>query len=751
MILESLPLLDLIRLNLTSSQQNVDADEGDESSVVQAPTEPLYRLSRSDTAKVDWLERNVYVDTHTQEAGTVTLDMDAVSLSSSSDSFALCHIANYGTLTLGNAIPTPTGHKELVGVALALQHLNTGDGSVIKQVQDLHKRCNVKFTLEIKDDELDRAVAVKNTLEYLDRPPQDAQNRRPCAFLGARSSDFTGRTAMLTSIQDYLHVGPLLFAPDLDDPNLFPLFARTSSTEHDTSVAFVHLLNQWNIKRFAVINRNDAWGNELADTLRQAIAHHAPDIEMHQIPLDDRPQSITQAIQALKRTQYQYVYVAIYNLNNAFDRLMQEAVHQNVAGNGIHTWFFHGTIVDALNKPYPKDSDLAKAYHGIGTVALISYIPTRDPSLPRTPGDAFLGALRELYNPEDVQYLNSIFPHEQHQNSPKFNESIQSVHNGDFIQEIASPEGYVRGEGMYYDATMAIGLAACDAMAKHGANFTGKQHYDALTANTFEGVTGTVLFNSTTGNRDPSTVTYTVTNRIAKEVNETHVVFDPVFTHKFIDRQWKPFPGTEFIFNNGETAIPLDIPAITTQDNAISPAVRGTVLGMCAVSILLAICLSTWAVRHKFTHVVRASQPFFLHSISIGTIIFASAIIPMSMDQGVLDEDGATVACNATVWLVSLGFCVTFSALFTKNYRINKILTSSTSMRRINVSLLDVAIPMMCLVSGTQAAASVYDVSFLDCLTSFAFEYFSKCHHIGCHDSLGADSVRNKSGFGRHF
>jgi len=71
------------------------------------------------------------------------------------------------------------------------------------------------------------------------------------------------------------------------------------------------------------------------------------------------------------------------------------------------------------------------------------------------------------------------------------------------------------------------------------------------------------------------------------------------------------------------------------------------------------------------------------------------------MDHGVLPSDHANMlACNATVWPVSLGFGVTFSALFTKNYRINKIFNSSTKMRRVNVSIRDVAIPMMILLIG---------------------------------------------------
>lgn len=256
--------------------------------------------------------------------------------------------------------------------------------------------------------------------------------------------------------------------------------------------------------------------------------------------------------------------------------------------------------------------------------------------------------------------------------------------------------------GFYYDAAIAVGLATCDAIANNGKDFTGQDHFNALTARSFQGVTGTIQFDPVTGTRDPSTVIYSNLNRVPRYINDTHFALEIVNTHRFTNGQWNAIGDTEFIFNSGQSTIPLDLPPVTVQDNRIGPAVRGIVLTLCASSILLSILMSVWAARHSFTHVVRASQPFFLHSVTIGTLVFAAAIIPMVMDQGIafMDEYGNTVACNATIWLVSIGFCVTFSALGSKNFRINKLLTSSKSMKRINVTLLDVAIPMICLVSG---------------------------------------------------
>ena len=65
--------------------------------------------------------------------------------------------------------------------------------------------------------------------------------------------------------------------------------------------------------------------------------------------------------------------------------------------------------------------------------------------------------------------------------------------------------------------------------------------------------------------------------------------------------------------------------------------------------------------------VVRSSQPIFLCLISSGVALMALGIVPLSIE-------GSDAACMATPWLLFLGFTLTFSALFTKTYRINQIM-----------------------------------------------------------------------------
>lgn len=337
MILETLPLLDLIRLNLTTTSSSNNRGDGSSSSTGDA----LYGLSRSETAKVDWLER-----INDGEEEDIFVDTNVLSLpASSSSSFAICHLASIVSLTLGQSYPSITGYEEQVAVALAAHHLNTGNGSIVPEVQDLDKRCDIRFTTEMMDNQLDGSIAVTNALSFLQRPPQNTAQRRPCAFIGARASALTLPTAMLTSIQDYVQISASASSTDLDDPNLYPLFARTIPSDNGASEAFIQLLKQWNVHHLVVINVNDAFGNQLAEGLRLAMERYAPnDMVMQQIPIDQEAASsstIPIAVQALKRTQFRYIYVAIHNHdNNGHDKLLLEAFQQGVAGNGIHHWSF---------------------------------------------------------------------------------------------------------------------------------------------------------------------------------------------------------------------------------------------------------------------------------------------------------------------------------------------------------------------------------------------------------------------------
>ena len=125
------------------------------------------------------------------------------------------------------------------------------------------------------------------------------------------------------------------------------------------------------------------------------------------------------------------------------------------------------------------------------------------------------------------------------------------------------------------------------------------------------------------------------------------------------------------------------------------------IYGYFLVALIFASSLACaiWVQIYKDTTIVSASQPFFLYLLLFGTVVLGSSIIPLTFDDDNPDMEGNDAACVAFPWLVSTGFTLVFSALFSKIWRINKIMTASRTFRRINVTHGDVLAPLLATLS----------------------------------------------------
>ncbi len=114
--------------------------------------------------------------------------------------------------------------------------------------------------------------------------------------------------------------------------------------------------------------------------------------------------------------------------------------------------------------------------------------------------------------------------------------------------------------------------------------------------------------------------------------------------------------------------------------------------------IALSVGFTVWTKKKEKLGIVRAAQPIFLYIIAIGTLLMGCAIIPLSLDPGVVSMEGASIACMSMPWLLACGFSMAFSALFTKTHRIHTIMKNAAAFKRVKVTALDVVKPMVCLL-----------------------------------------------------
>lgn len=483
-------------------------------------------------------------------------------LSVDGEEIALCHLSGLFLYTFGDGAPWRPPFEDTAAVALAAHHLNTGDGSIVPQVQGLNRECKVRFTVEFEDTEFSGGKTLSTIVEQVSREPTGPE-RKPCAFLGAYGSAISIPSSIVTGVFDYPQISGASTSAELDDSSQYPLFGRTIPSDQGNAIPFVRYMREvLDIQHLAVVNVNDAYGNAYVDGLRTAAQEHAPDMVFHQVPMDDDPSSIEAAVTSVANTKYRFIFAVVFT-NPTHDALMTEAFRQGVAGTGEHTWLYGDSFSGTLDgRTFEKGSPVHLAYRGTGMLEVTGGVP----GIPAF--DNYVSKIANLHNPTDLEYISSHFPKYDH---PDYESGPPFIDDPGFLMTITS--GF---SPFMYEATVALGLAACAASSKsEDGSFSGSDHFEQLVGASFTSLSGKVAFDPVSGTRDPTSALYKVTNYVEEEIQEdgkSMVRFNPVVTNLFEDSQWNQVE--DFIFNDGTTVLPLDMPPpVQTSSDDINLAV----------------------------------------------------------------------------------------------------------------------------------------------------------------------------------
>jgi len=155
------------------------------------------------------------------------------------------------------------------------------------------------------------------------------------------------------------------------------------------------------------------------------------------------------------------------------------------------------------------------------------------------------------------------------------------------------------------------------------------------------------------------------------------------------------------------TLIPLKLPELTLNQNLIGNA-KWVGYACFAVVVLSASTCAMWTtLKWKTCVVVQAAQPFFLIMVAGGVLIMSGALIPLSFEvsgvdyiEMMLEDSRKSVGmCMSVPWLAFIGFTVTFSGLFSKTWRVNRLFHSRAGRHaRIQVSEREVLAPFASLL-----------------------------------------------------
>ena len=189
----------------------------------------------------------------------------------------------------------------------------------------------------------------------------------------------------------------------------------------------------------------------------------------------------------------------------------------------------------------------------------------------------------------------------------------------------------------FADATIALGLAACDIFKNNEPSeneITGMDHFAKIMETTFVGTSGSIQFSNLTGTRNPTSAFFSLNNHVvdldASSTSEIH--FRQVLSDIYQNGEWRQLQ--EYIFNDGTSNIPPDLPPINVDYNHLSSWLR--ILGFCLASlvVLMAAGFAVWTYKHqgtselgeRRTHITSASwfstnHHFFPSSIKIRVLL----------------------------------------------------------------------------------------------------------------------------------
>lgn len=589
----------------------------------------------------------------------------------------------------GPDIPIFEAYFTALADYLAVKHLNEGDGSLVKELEGLNENCNIQFGLEYIDTKFDPQVAGNHILSRIGSVneatnPEEGELYKfnPCVFLESTSYGHAQHaTSFLTGLQGYTEISGTVQDHELNNKQIHPKFARTIADNSGIGEALVEFVRKvLKTNYMAILYLDEPSSINVAREIRAVayIGDTEEEFHIEEVVLEQTFSNFKEVVSDLKKLRFNTIIAIIPELYpyNGTKLLMEEAWKQGIAGKGDVTWIFDIGSRGALLEPVEKGSVLHEAYRGSGLLINSDF---RGPN-----HDKFFEVLNEFKNKDDeFQQFLSMLPGSDGLN-------VTADEYFEYYEQITS---WVRYK---YDATVLSGLAACRAV-NNSLFLDGDEFYNQVVRTEFQGTTGSVKLDETTGSRLTNSTVSTMIN--IPDLNETnkdgdgkyYFQFNPV--GKFVSGEWEE--SGEFIFNNGSPQPPREIPLIYDNDEFVQGTVTLVVASLlCAIPIILALGCAIWTRLNEKKRIVRASQPFFLYFISAGTIVFALSIVPQMFDSTRASKGGMEIACNAGIWLFLIGISIVLSAFFAKTHRIVQIMKASERCKRVTITIKDAVVPM---------------------------------------------------------
>lgn len=225
-----------------------------------------------------------------------------------------------------------------------------------------------------------------------------------------------------------------------------------------------------------------------------------------------------------------------------------------------------------------------------------------------------------------------------------------------------------------------MGLAACSSSTK-----TGNSIYTAAKVKTFDGVSGKVAFNKD-GSRSATTSRIELYN-IRFDLKGVQNTRSIKLVKTYQNGTWIN-TDNKIYYSNSNTEPPKwrDEPVINLH--SISMGLKTFNFLLVALIILIAGFFFVWTLTYLNEPIIKASQPHFLLLICLGCILSTLTIVPLSLDNhnmnvsDVENLDYKNMSCRLMVPCFSIGFTLTFSSLFVKQFRVMLVFSRAAKFKK---------------------------------------------------------------------
>jgi len=436
------------------------------------------------------------------------------------------------------------GYETALSQLLAIRHLNSGDGSIVKEIEGLDRTCPVRFGIDFVNTELN----VEDAMVGLNERISSNTAEPPCVFLGSHLDIVSAAISTITSAMGYPQISTSTCSV-FEDKDNYPLFSRmTPSTRDQARAALNYLSEELDAQQLTLIYSDDPYGNYFYHDIQEAVSERSDYFRLEATSLDLDLSNLPEVMEFVKSKGTGYVFVATMGEYLEDHSIMEQALAHGVAGgNSDVAWFFGDDFLadDPDQWKFDSSNPLIDAYTGTGLLTFNGRGSLRN-KVNKNPGrnkyNEFAHQLKALANEHVFDTTNVLEVYLGSMVSQDKEELIEFWRKLLLEDEFLHPD-YINYATPYeYESVIMAGLAICNSLDNisdetdmnivdgenknhHEANnssssalyVSGETFQDELTNTIIDGISGRIVLDPQTGTRLTNSTYITVQNLVPED------------------------------------------------------------------------------------------------------------------------------------------------------------------------------------------------------------------------------------------